>query len=115
MEQPTIPIAEQVREVVQATMEALHTPRPEQISPTAAANSFEANAMRTEIISVGRKLWERQFVDGNAGNISVRLGAQYLLCTPTMMCKRDMEPADICLSDLDGKSWPASGRAPVNC
>jgi len=45
---------------------------------------------------------ERQYVDGNGGNISVRLGDSYLLCTPTMMSKRDMEPADICLSDLDG-------------
>jgi L-fuculose-phosphate aldolase len=42
-------------------------------------------------------------VDGNGGNISARLGERYLLCTPTMMCKRDMEPDDICLSDMDGK------------
>ena len=38
---------------------------PEEISPSAAANSFEAEALRAEIISVGRKLWERQYVDGN--------------------------------------------------
>lgn len=103
MEQPTIPIAEQVREVVQATVEALRVPRSGEISASVAANSFEASAMRAEIISVGRKLWERQFVDGNAGNISVRLGTKYILCTPTMMSKRDLEPTDICLSDLDGK------------
>ena len=71
-------------------------------SPLAAASSPEAHALRMEIITVGRKLWERQYVDGNGGNISVRLGERYLLCTPTMMSKRDMEPADICLSDLDG-------------
>jgi L-fuculose-phosphate aldolase len=71
-------------------------------SPLMAASSPEAHALRMEIISVGRKLWERQYVDGNGGNISVRLGERYLLCTPTMMSKRDMEPADICLSDLDG-------------
>jgi L-fuculose-phosphate aldolase len=103
MMQPTIPMAEQVREVVQAAIEVLREPRLEETSPSAAANSFEADAMRSEIISVGRKLWERQFVDGNAGNISVRLGTQYVLCTPTMISKRDMEPADICLSDLEGK------------
>jgi L-fuculose-phosphate aldolase len=103
MEQPTIPIAEQVREVVQATMEALRVPCSEEISAAAAVSSREADAMRAEIISVGRKLWERQFVDGNAGNISVRLGTKYILCTPTMMCKRDLVPADICLSDLAGK------------
>ena len=71
-------------------------------SPLAAAISPEAHALRMEIIAVGCKLWERQYVDGNGGNISVRLGDSYLLCTPTMMSKRDMEPADICLSDLDG-------------
>src|SRR5579859_7813552 len=71
-------------------------------SPFAAANSHEAQALRLEIIAVGRKLWERQYVDGNGGNISARLGRSYLLCTPTMMSKRDMEPSDICLSDLDG-------------
>jgi L-fuculose-phosphate aldolase len=71
-------------------------------SPLSAASSPEAHALRLEIITVGRKLWERQYVDGNGGNISVRLGERYLLCTPTMMSKRDMEPADICLSDLDG-------------
>jgi L-fuculose-phosphate aldolase len=41
-------------------------------------------------------------VDGNGGNISARLGSRYVLCTPTLLSKGDMEPADICLSDLDG-------------
>jgi L-fuculose-phosphate aldolase len=47
-------------------------------------------------------MWERQYVDGNGGNISVRLGSKYVLCTPTMLSKGDLEPADICLSDLEG-------------
>lgn len=102
MEQPTVPVAEQVREVVEATMEALRVPPAEEISPSAAASSYEADALRAEIIAVGTKLWERGYVDGNGGNISVRLGPNYVLCTPTMMCKRDVEPADICLSDLAG-------------
>jgi L-fuculose-phosphate aldolase len=102
MEQVKDPISEQVREVVEAVMEALRVPKPDEIPPSAAASSFEADALRAEIIRVGRKLWERGYVDGNGGNISVRLGTKYVLCTPTMMSKRDMEPADICLSDLDG-------------
>jgi L-fuculose-phosphate aldolase len=102
MQQSTAPDTEQVREVVEAVVEALRVPAQEDLSPSAAANSFEANALRAEIIRVGRKLWERQYVDGNGGNISVRLGSRYVLCTPTMMSKRDLEPADICLSDLDG-------------
>jgi len=103
MEQVKNPISDQVKEVVEAVMEALRVPRPdESSSPSAASSSFEAEALRSEILRVGRKLWERQYVDGNGGNISCRMGAKYVLCTPTMMSKRDMEPADICLSDLDG-------------
>ncbi|MGC2614001.1 MAG: class II aldolase/adducin family protein [Terracidiphilus sp.] len=102
MEQFANPISEQVREVVEAAVEALRVPKPDDLSPSAASSSFEAEALRAEIIRAGRKLWERQYVDGNGGNISCRLGSRYVLCTPTMMSKRDMEPADICLSDLDG-------------
>lgn len=71
-------------------------------SPLAAASSLEAEAFRQEIIRAGRKLWQREYVDGNGGNISVRLGARYVLCTPTMVSKGDLVPADICLSDLEG-------------
>lgn len=102
MEQLANPISQQVREVVEAVMEALRVPKPDEMPASVAASSFEADALRAEIIRVGRKLWERGYVDGNGGNISVRLGTKYVLCTPTMMSKRDLEPADICLSDLDG-------------
>lgn len=83
-------------------VEALRVPEPDLPSPFAASSSFEAEALRAEILRVGRKLWERQYIDGNGGNISCRPGRKYVLCTPTMMSKRDMEPADICLSDLEG-------------
>jgi L-fuculose-phosphate aldolase len=102
MEQTAVPVSDQVRDVVQAVVEALRVPKVNEISPLVAANSFEADALRAEIIRVGRKLWERQYVDGNGGNISVRLGSKYVLCTPTMLSKGDLEPADICLSDLEG-------------
>lgn len=94
MEQALVPPGKQKRELSQAAQD--------ESSPLAVASSPEAHALRKEIIAVGRKLWERQYVDGNGGNISVRIGERYVLCTPTMMCKRDMEPADICLSDLNG-------------
>jgi L-fuculose-phosphate aldolase len=101
-----VQLAQQIRETLQPSRSLSARPElvpaPDELSPLAAANSPQAHAFRTEIIEVGRKLWQRQYVDGNGGNISVRLGQRYLLCTPTMMSKNDMEPADICLSDLDG-------------
>ncbi|HEY2467948.1 MAG TPA: class II aldolase/adducin family protein [Terracidiphilus sp.] len=102
MEQVTNTVSDQVKEMGEAVVEALRVLTPDEPSPSAVSSSFEAEALRAEILRVGRKLWERQYVDGNGGNISCRLGAQYVLCTPTMMSKRDMEPADICLSDLEG-------------
>jgi L-fuculose-phosphate aldolase len=102
MEQSWVALEEQREEAAQAVAESSHATEPEASSPLEAALLFEAEALREEIIQVGRKLWERQYVDGNGGNISVRLGENYLLCTPTMMSKRDMAPGDICLSDLDG-------------
>lgn len=102
MEQTQVSIAEQVREVAQVGTEVLCKPPLQEASPAEVARSPEAESLCAEIIMVGRKLWERQYVDGNGGNISVRLGSKYVLCTPTMMSKRDLQPSDICLSDLEG-------------
>jgi L-fuculose-phosphate aldolase len=102
MSQVANPVADKVKEVFEAVVDALRVPKPEEGSPSAVFNSFESEALRDEIIRTGRKLWERQYVDGNGGNISCRIGRDYVLCTPTMISKRDMQPADICLSDVEG-------------
>jgi L-fuculose-phosphate aldolase len=107
MQQTASPVAEKSREAARAASPAGFATTPEALKieenlPLEAASSPEAEAFRREIIRVGRKLWERQYVDGNGGNISVRLGSRYVLCTPTMLSKGDLELADICLSDLDG-------------
>jgi L-fuculose-phosphate aldolase len=103
MEQAALPVTDQVREIVATVADALRVPRAEGESPLELFNSAEADLMRAEIIRVGQKLWQRQYVDGNGGNISARLGAEFVLCTPTMLSKADLEPDDICLSDLNGK------------
>ena len=62
----------------------------------------EAEAIKKEICSVGRKLWMRQFVDGNGGNISYRIGPNEVLCSPTLVSKYDLTPDDIGMTDLGG-------------
>jgi len=64
--------------------------------------SPEAEAAKAEIIAAGRKLWQRSYVDGNGGNISIRLAENAVLCTPTLVSKADLRPEDLCLVDLDG-------------
>jgi L-fuculose-phosphate aldolase len=65
-------------------------------------SSPEAEAIKKEICAVGRKLWMRQFVDGNGGNISYRIGPNEVLCTPTLVSKYDLTPGDISLTDING-------------
>jgi L-fuculose-phosphate aldolase len=65
-------------------------------------NTPEAEAIKKEICAIGRKLWMRQFVDGNGGNISYRIGPNEVICTPTLVSKFDLTPEDLSLVDLDG-------------
>jgi L-fuculose-phosphate aldolase len=65
-------------------------------------NSPEAQAIKEEICSVGRKLWARMYVDGNGGNISYRIGPNEVICTPTLVSKGDLRPEDLCMVDLEG-------------
>lgn len=65
--------------------------------------SPEAKAIKHEIVRVGKKLWDRGYVDGNGGNISARIGDEYVLCTPTLLSKADLTEDDLCLIDLTGK------------
>jgi L-fuculose-phosphate aldolase len=103
MEQTDLSVTGQVKDGARTAFKASCASMREEDLPLAVANSMEAQTLRAEIIRVGRKLWERQYVEGNGGNISVRLGSRYVLCTPTLLSKGDLEPADICLSDLEGK------------
>jgi L-fuculose-phosphate aldolase len=103
MSQVAIPATDKVKERFEAVVDALRVPEPDEDSPSAVIHSFEAEALCDEIIRIGRKLWERQYVDGNGGNISCRIGTDYILCTPTMISKGDMIASDICLSDLEGR------------
>jgi L-fuculose-phosphate aldolase len=65
-------------------------------------HSPEAKAVKEEICAVGRKLWQRSYVDGNGGNISYRIGKNAVICTPTLLSKADLTPKDLCLVDIEG-------------
>src|SRR6185295_14178453 len=58
--------------------------------------------LKEEICDIGRRIYAKGFAAGNDGNISYRLGPNEVLCTPTMICKGFMKPADLCTVDLEG-------------
>lgn len=66
-------------------------------------NSAPIQDIKEQICAVGQRLWQRAYVDGNGGNIAVRVGEDIAVCTPTLVSKGFMKPADMCLVDLEGQ------------
>jgi len=66
-------------------------------------NSAPIHELKLQICDVGRRLWQRAYVDGNGGNIAIRAGEDIALCTPTLVSKGFMKPEDMCLVDLEGE------------
>jgi len=58
--------------------------------------------LKRRICDMGRRLWLKDYTDGNGGNITSRVGDNLALCTPMLICKGFMTPEDMCLVDLDG-------------
>ncbi len=59
--------------------------------------------LKEEICEIGRRVYNKGFAAANDGNISIRVGENEVLCTPTMICKGFMKPEDICAVDMEGK------------
>jgi len=65
-------------------------------------NSPSCQNLKEQICEVGRRLWQRAYVDGNGGNIAIRVGEDIAVCTPTLVSKGFMKPEDMCLVDFEG-------------
>ena len=65
-------------------------------------NAPHIHDLKLQICDIGRRLWQRAYVDGNGGNIAIRVGEDIVLCTPTLVSKGFMKPEDMCLVDLEG-------------
>lgn len=73
-------------------------------------NSPEALGLKEQICDLGRRLWQREYVDGNGGNFAIRVGEDIALCTPTLVSKGFMKPADMCLVDFEGNQLAGTKR-----
>src|SRR3954469_15319307 len=65
-------------------------------------NSAYCHNIKEQICEMGRRLWQRAYVDGNGGNMAVRVGEDIAICTPTLVSKGFMKPEDMCLVDFEG-------------
>lgn len=65
-------------------------------------HSPEIARIKKHIVAIGQRIWSKDYVDGNGGNITVRVGDNLVLCTPTLISKGFMGEEDICLVDMNG-------------
>ncbi len=73
-------------------------------------NSPAAHALKEQLCDIGRRLWQREYVDGNGGNIAIRVGEDIAICTPTLVSKGFMKPEDMCLVDFEGNQLAGTKR-----
>jgi L-fuculose-phosphate aldolase len=64
---------------------------------------INAHKIKQDICEIGRRLYNKGFAAANDGNITVRIGENEVLCTPTMHSKGFLQPDDICTIDMQGK------------
>ena len=77
-------------------------------------NSREAQSLKEQLCEMGRRIWMREYCDGNGGNLSCRLGPNRFLVTPTGVSKGFMKPEMMSLVDGTGKqlagTWKRSSE-----
>jgi len=68
---------------------------------------------RRQIVEIGRRLWQRGYVAANDGNLSVRLGGDRIVVTPTGVSKGFLDPESLIVVNsagvrVAGRSEPTS-------
>lgn len=66
--------------------------------------------IKEQICDIGRRIYNRNMVAANDGNISVKISENEFLCTPTGVSKGFMTPEYICKVDAKGNVLEANGN-----
>lgn len=68
------------------------------------------NTQRQAIVDVCRRMYERGLISGGQGNVSVRLGDNAVLITPSGVNKGFLRPEDLVVSDMSGVRIETPGQ-----
>jgi L-fuculose-phosphate aldolase len=64
---------------------------------------MDEKALREQICLIGRLMYEREYIDGAAGNISARLDTERILATPSGLAKGFMTPDQLIVVNMQGE------------
>lgn len=94
------------------------TPGSDPKSPAEIAAFFRSpaiEAIKVKMCDMGRRMWEKGYTDGNGGNLTVRVGDNLILCTPTLVSKGFMTPEMMCLVDMEGRQLAGKFKRTSEC
>ena len=78
-------------------------------------HSREVEELKGRMVDIGRRMWERGYTDGNGGNLTIRVGDNLVLCTPTLISKGFMKAEDMALIDLAGNQLAGTRKRTSEC
>ncbi len=67
--------------------------------------------LKSEIIQVGKRMYDRGYVASNDGNISARIDSERVLISPTGISKGFMKPEDLVVVDYEGRVLSGNRKA----
>ena len=74
--------------------------------------------LRSRLVNIAKKLYQREFIMGTWGNVSARLDEKSILITPSGFEKDVLKPSDLLIIDLNGKivkgKWKPSVETPLH-
>jgi L-fuculose-phosphate aldolase len=77
--------------------------------------SPEIEVLKQRMCDIGRRMWEKGYVDGNGGNLLIRVGENLFLTTQTLISKGFMTPETISLVDFEGRQLAGKYKRTSEC
>jgi len=71
--------------------------------------------LKQRMVDIGKRMWAREYTDGNGGNLTIRVGDNLVLCTPTLVSKGFMTIEQMCLVDLEGNQLAGKFKRTSEC
>ena len=71
--------------------------------------------LKQRMVDIGKRMWAREYTDGNGGNLTIRVGDNLVLCTPTLVSKGFMTLEQMCLVDMEGVQLAGKYKRTSEC
>lgn len=112
------PPAAETTEPILPDYEYTWTPGQDPKTPAEIQAFFNSPAIveiKQRMVDIGKRMWAREYTDGNGGNLTIRVGDNLVLCTPTLVSKGFMTLEQMCLVDMEGKQLAGKFKRTSEC